>query len=48
MKRRMTMAVIVALLAVTLPNPAVRSLNLSTSVGIALYEALRQTGSLKR
>jgi tRNA (cytidine/uridine-2'-O-)-methyltransferase len=27
-------------------NPDARSLNLSTSVGVALYEALRQTGSL--
>jgi len=27
-------------------NPALRSLNLATSVGIAAYEALRQIGSL--
>ena len=27
-------------------NPVVRSLNLSTSAGIVLYEALRQTGQL--
>lgn len=34
--------------AITIPMPAgaVRSLNLSTSAGIVLYEALRQTGSL--
>jgi tRNA (cytidine/uridine-2'-O-)-methyltransferase len=32
---------------VTIPhaNPAMRSLNLSTAVGIACYEALRQIGS---
>jgi tRNA (cytidine/uridine-2'-O-)-methyltransferase len=29
---------------IPMPNARVRSLNLSTSVGIALYEALRQTG----
>jgi tRNA (cytidine/uridine-2'-O-)-methyltransferase len=29
-------------LRITMPNPQVRSLNLATSVGIALYEALRQ------
>jgi len=34
--------------AITIPMPAdaVRSLNLSTSVGIVLYEALRQNGRL--
>ena len=34
--------------AITIPMPAgkVRSLNLSTSAGIVLYEALRQTGVL--
>lgn len=34
--------------AITIPMPAnaVRSLNLSTSAGIVLYEALRQTGRL--
>jgi tRNA (cytidine/uridine-2'-O-)-methyltransferase len=31
-------------LTIPMPNPAVRSLNLATSVGIVLYEALRQTG----
>lgn len=31
-------------LTIPMPNPKVRSLNLATSVGIALYEALRQTG----
>lgn len=30
-------------LTIPMPNPSVRSLNLSTSVGIVLYEALRQT-----
>lgn len=30
-------------LTIPMPNPAVRSLNLATSVGIVLYEALRQT-----
>ena len=29
-------------LTIPMPNPAVRSLNLATSVGIVLYEALRQ------
>ncbi|HYN84458.1 MAG TPA: tRNA (cytidine(34)-2'-O)-methyltransferase [Pyrinomonadaceae bacterium] len=29
-------------------NPAVRSLNLATSVAVVLYEALRQTGALKQ
>lgn len=35
--------------AITIPMPAgaVRSLNLSTSAGIVLYEALRQTGRLQ-
>ena len=34
--------------AITIPMPgaAVRSLNLSTSAGIVLYEALRQTGGI--
>ena len=34
--------------AITIPMPAgtVRSLNLSTSAGIVLYEALRQTGAV--
>jgi tRNA (cytidine/uridine-2'-O-)-methyltransferase len=31
-------------LTIPMPNPNVRSLNLATSVGIVLYEALRQTG----
>src|SRR5438128_10709088 len=31
-------------LTIPMPNPAVRSLNLATSVGIVLYEALRQIG----
>ena len=31
-------------LTIPMPNKNVRSLNLATSVGIALYEALRQTG----
>jgi tRNA (cytidine/uridine-2'-O-)-methyltransferase len=31
-------------LTIPMPNPNVRSLNLSTSVGIVLYEALRQVG----
>jgi tRNA (cytidine/uridine-2'-O-)-methyltransferase len=35
-------------LTIPMPNPKVRSLNLATSVGIALYEALRQTGSSER
>jgi tRNA (cytidine/uridine-2'-O-)-methyltransferase len=35
-------------LTIPMPNPRVRSLNLATSVGIALYEALRQTGALGR
>jgi tRNA (cytidine/uridine-2'-O-)-methyltransferase len=35
-------------LTIPMPNPKVRSLNLSTSVGIVLYEALRQTSSVSR
>lgn len=35
-------------LTIPMPNPRVRSLNLSTSVGIVLYEALRQAGALGR
>ena len=31
-------------LRIPMPNPQIRSLNLATSVGIALYEALRQIG----
>lgn len=31
-------------LTIPMPNEAIRSLNLATSVGIVLYEALRQTG----
>lgn len=36
--------------AITIPMPAgaVRSLNLSTSAGIVLYEALRQTGMITK
>jgi tRNA (cytidine/uridine-2'-O-)-methyltransferase len=34
-------------LTIPMPNPKVRSLNLATSVGIVLYEALRQTGALR-
>lgn len=30
-------------LRISMPNPAIRSLNLATSAGIVLYEALRQT-----
>jgi tRNA (cytidine/uridine-2'-O-)-methyltransferase len=33
-------------LTIPMLNPNVRSLNLATSVGIVLYEALRQTGAL--
>ena len=33
-------------LTIPMPNKNVRSLNLSTSVGIVLYEALRQTAAL--
>ena len=32
-------------LTIPMPNPAIRSLNLATSVGIVLYEALRQLNS---
>lgn len=32
-------------LTIPMPNENVRSLNLATSVGIVLYEALRQTGA---
>ena len=35
-------------LTIPMLNPQVRSLNLATSVAIVLYEALRQTGALKR
>jgi tRNA (cytidine/uridine-2'-O-)-methyltransferase len=35
-------------LTIPMLNPNVRSLNLATSVGIVLYEALRQTGALAR
>jgi len=35
-------------LTIPMPNKAVRSLNLATSVGIVLYEALRQTGFSSR
>ena len=35
-------------LTIPMPNPRVRSLNLSTSVAVALYEALRQAGALGR
>jgi tRNA (cytidine/uridine-2'-O-)-methyltransferase len=35
-------------LKIPMLNPKVRSLNLSTAVGIVLYEALRQTGALRR
>lgn len=34
-------------LTIPMLNPKVRSLNLATSVGIVLYEALRQTGAFK-
>lgn len=33
-------------LTIPMPNAAVRSLNLATSVGIVLYEALRQIGPI--
>lgn len=33
-------------LTIPMPNPRVRSLNLATSVAIALYEAIRQVGSV--
>jgi len=32
-------------LTIPMPNPQIRSLNLATSVGIVLYESLRQIGS---
>lgn len=32
-------------LTIPMPNPSVRSLNLANSVGIVLYEALRQIGT---
>ncbi|MDR1191853.1 MAG: tRNA (cytidine(34)-2'-O)-methyltransferase [Verrucomicrobiales bacterium] len=35
-------------LTIPMPNPAARSLNLATSAGIVLYEALRQTNSPSR
>ena len=35
-------------LRIPMPNPRIRSLNLAVSVGIVLYEALRQTGGLQR
>lgn len=35
-------------LTIPMPNPNVRSLNLASSVGIVLYEALRQTVSTAR
>jgi len=35
-------------LTIPMPNKNVRSLNLATSVGIVLYEALRQTGFQRR
>ncbi len=35
-------------LTIPMPNSAVRSLNLATSVGIVLYEALRQIGFKSR
>ncbi len=34
-------------LTIPMLNPRIRSLNLATSVGIALYEGLRQLGSLQ-
>jgi len=34
-------------LTIPMLNPKIRSLNLATSVGIVLYEALRQTGALR-
>ena len=33
-------------LTIPMPNPSVRSLNLATSVGIVLYEALRSIGGM--
>ena len=35
-------------LTIPILNPNIRSLNLATAVGIVLYEALRQTGALRR
>ena len=35
-------------LTLPMPNPNVRSLNLATSVGIALYEAIRQVSKLSK
>ena len=35
-------------LTIPMPNPNIRSLNLATSVGIVLFEALRQIGALRR
>ncbi|MDQ3801631.1 MAG: tRNA (cytidine(34)-2'-O)-methyltransferase [Acidobacteriota bacterium] len=35
-------------LTIPMPNPKIRSLNLATSAGIVLYEALRQTGFLTK
>ncbi|MDX2029144.1 MAG: tRNA (cytidine(34)-2'-O)-methyltransferase [Blastocatellia bacterium] len=35
-------------LRIPMPNPKIRSLNLATSVGIVLYEALRQVGNSSR
>src|SRR5437868_5064941 len=35
-------------LTIPMLNPKVRSLNLATSVAVVLYEALRQTGALKK
>lgn len=35
-------------LTIPILNPKVRSLNLAVSVGIVLYEALRQTGALQK
>ena len=35
-------------LTIPLPNPKVRSLNLAVSVGVVLYEALRQSGAFRR
>lgn len=35
-------------LTIPMPNPRIRSLNLAVSVGIVLYEALRQTAALRK
>lgn len=35
-------------LTIPMANPNVRSLNLATSVGIVLFEAIRQTSAIKR